>query len=135
MTYQTIYDYLQRPSQNVYCNQWRPGLDSNMKVEDDNDDKIYTISELISLLWVNYRYYLDNDIDYSLYNDRTCISISLFFSYLYVSWLLNSMLNFELCMMWYHLNNIIFCGNIHFASIYENVKEYFLSLELLKRDK
>lgn len=106
-----------------------------MKVEDDNDDKIYTISELISLLWVNYRYYLDNDIDYSLYNDRTCISIPLFFSYLYVSWHLNSMLNFELCMMWYHLNNIIFCGNIHFASIYENVKEYFLSLELLKRDK
>lgn len=57
-----------------------------MKVEDDNDDKIYTISELISLLWVNYRYYLDNDIDYSLYNDRTCISISLFFSYLYCAW-------------------------------------------------
>lgn len=107
-----------------------------MKVEDDNDDKIYTISELISILWVNYRYYLDNDIDYPLYNDRTCISISLFFfSYLYVSWLLNSMLNFELCMMWCHLNYIIFCGNIHFASIYENVKEYFLSLELLKRDK
>ena len=68
-----------------------------MKVEDDNDDKIYTISELISLLWVNYRYYLNNDMDYSLYNDRTYISIPLdvFFLYLnvylYVSWLLNSM--------------------------------------------
>lgn len=55
-----------------------------MKVEDDNDDKIYTISELISLLWVNYKYYLDNDIDYSLYNDRTCISISLFFFRIYM---------------------------------------------------
>lgn len=50
-----------------------------MKVEDDNDDKIYTISELISLLWANHRYYLNNDIDYSLYNGRTCISIPLFF--------------------------------------------------------
>lgn len=49
-----------------------------MKVEDDNDDKINTISELLSLLWANHRYYLNNDIDYSLYNDRTCISIPLF---------------------------------------------------------
>lgn len=55
-----------------------------MKVEDDNDDKIYTISELISLLWVNYRYYLDNDIDYPLYNDRTCISISLFIFFVFI---------------------------------------------------
>lgn len=78
MTYQTMYDYLQRPSQNVYCNQWRPGLDSNIKVEYDNGDKINTISELLSLLWAIHRYYLNNDIDYSLYNDRTCISIPLF---------------------------------------------------------
>lgn len=42
MTYRTIYDYLQRPSQNVYYNKWRPGLDSNIKVEGDNGDKIYT---------------------------------------------------------------------------------------------
>lgn len=96
----------------------------------------WAISELISLLWVNYRYYLNNDIDYSLYNDRTYISIPLFFfSYSYVSWLLNSMYNFELCTMWCHLKYIIFCGEIHFASIYENVKGYFLSLEWLERDK
>lgn len=136
MTYQTIYDYLQRPSQNVYYNQWRPGLDSNIKVEDDNGDKINTISELISLLWANHRYYLNNDIDYSLFNDRTYISIPLFFfSYLYVSWFLNSMWNFELCMMWCHLNYAIFCDNIHFVSIYENEKRiFFLFLELLERD-
>lgn len=83
MTYRTIYDYLQRPSQNVYYKQWRPGLDSNIKVEDDIGDKINTNSELISLLWANHRYYLNNDIDYSLYNDRTYISIPLFF-YMYL---------------------------------------------------
>lgn len=84
MTYQTIYDYLQRPSQNVYYNQWRPGLDSNIKVEYDNGDKINTISELLSLLWANHRYYLNNDIDYSLYNDITYISIPLFFFFVFI---------------------------------------------------
>lgn len=106
-----------------------------MKVEDDNDDKIYIILELIFLFWVNYRYYLDNDIDYLLYNDRICILIFLFFLYLYVFWFLNRMWNFEFCRMWYYLNYIIFCGNIYFVLIYEYVKEYFLLLELLKRDK
>lgn len=55
-----------------------------MKVEDDNDDKINIILELLFLFWVNYRYYLNNDIDYLLYNDRICILIFLFIFFVFI---------------------------------------------------
>lgn len=54
MIYRTIYDYLQQPPENVYYNQWRPGLDSNIKVEDEDDDMIKNVSEKNILLRVNY---------------------------------------------------------------------------------